>query len=108
MGENPKTRVTILSRPGCHLCNVLARLAQRLADDLPIEVAKVNVDEDPGLRSRYGDRVPVVLVEDLEACAGKVTEPELRRAIERTRKSARWRRPISRILSRLGLQPSRG
>jgi len=46
----------------------------------------------------------IVLLDEVEHFVGKVTEGELRRAI----KKARWRRPISRILSRLGFAPTRG
>lgn len=108
MPASHPTHVSILSRRGCHLCDVLFRLAQRMEIDYHLVIAKVDVEADPRLREMYGERIPVVFVDDVEACAGKVTEPELRIAIERTRKKARWRRPISRILSRLGVTPRRG
>jgi len=97
-------RVTILSREDCHLCEVVHRIALRLQSELHIETHKVPIEHDRVLSERYGTRVPVVLLDDVEHLAGKVTEGELRRAI----KKARWRRPISRILSRLGFSPKRG
>jgi len=97
-------RVTILSRDDCHLCNVIYGIALHLQSDVFIEIRKVSVEEDRVLMERYGTRVPVVLLDDVEHFAGAVTEGELRRAI----KKARWRRPISRILSRLGFAPKRG
>lgn len=108
MPASDPTRVSILSRRGCHLCDVLFRLAQRMEGELGLAVAKVDVDNDQRLRTVYGERIPVVLVDDVEACAGKVTEPELRTAIKQKIKKARWRRLISRILSRLGVTPRRG
>ena len=97
-------RVTILSREDCHLCDVVYRIAIQLQSELHIETSKVHIEGDRVLMERYGTRVPVVLLDEVEHFTGKVTEGELRRAI----KKARWRRPISRILSRLGFTPKRG
>jgi len=94
-------RVTILSRNDCHLCDVVYRIATNLQLELHIETNKVSIDRDRLLMERYGTRVPVVLLDEVEYLAGNVTEEELRRAI----KKARWRRPISRILSCLGYAP---
>jgi hypothetical protein len=97
-------RVTILSRENCHLCEVVHRIAQHLQSELHIETNKVSIEGDRVLMERYGAKVPVILLDEVEQFEGKVTEGELRRAI----KKARWRRPISRILSRLGYAPKRG
>ena len=97
-------RVTILSRENCHLCDVVYRIAIYLQSELHIETSKMLIEGDHVLMERYGTRIPVVLLDGVEHFAGNVTEEELRRAI----KKARWRRPISRILSRLGCAPERG
>jgi hypothetical protein len=97
-------RVTILSREDCHLCDVVYRIATHLQSELHIETSKVSIESDRVLIERYGTRIPIILLDEVEYFAGKVTEGELRRAI----KKARWRRPISRILSRLGYAPKRG
>lgn len=94
-------RVTILSRKDCHLCDVVYRIATHLQLEFHIETNKVSIESDRVLMERYGTRVPVVLLDEVEHLAGNVTEEELRRAI----KKARWRRPISRILSCLGYAP---
>jgi len=69
--------------------------------ELNIETSKVLIEGDRVLMERYGARVPVVLLDEVEHFSGNITEGELRRAI----KKARWRRPISRILSCLGYAP---
>ena len=92
-------RVTIMSRQDCHLCRVVARVAEHVQQDLSFHLSVVDVDSDHGLRERYGERVPVVLLNDQETFSGKVTGGELRDAI----KKARWRNPISRILFRMKL-----
>ena len=97
-------RVTILSRENCHLCDVVYRIAAHMRPEMNITTNKVSVEENTTLMERYGAKVPVVLLDGIEYFSGNVTEGELRRAIKR----ARWRRPISRILSRLGYAPKRG
>ncbi len=76
-------RLTILSREDCHLCEVAHRIALQLQSELPIELRIVDVDGDDLLRERYGMRVPVVLLNDIEQFSGNVTEEELRRAIKK-------------------------
>ena len=89
--------VTILSRPNCHLCDVVIRIAQQVQAETPFTLTRRNIDEDADLSARYGHRVPVVLINQVEILSGKITEGDFRRAIIR----ARERGPISRILSRL-------
>jgi hypothetical protein len=93
--------VTLLSRQDCHLCDVTMKIARRLQEGLPFTLTKIDIDQDADLSERYGLRIQVVLIDGRVACEGKITEGGLRRALKR----ARWRRPISRILSRLGWTP---
>ena len=78
-------RVTILSRDDCHLCEVVYRIALQLQAELPIEIHKVSIEGDPVLTDRYGSRIPVVLLDEVEQFTGAVTEGELRRAIKKAR-----------------------
>ncbi len=96
--------VTILSRHECHLCDVVERMARQVQAEVPFTLTRRNIDEQADLAARYGDRVPVVLIDGRETFAGKVTEGDFRRAV----KKARWRQPISRILSRLRSTLRRG
>ena len=95
--------VTIYSRGGCHLCEVVHRIAKRVQQDLPFHLQYIDVASHPVWTERFGNRVPVVLIDQRERFSGRVTEGQLRQAIER----ARWRSPISRILSRLKLALTR-
>lgn len=97
-------RVTIVSRHGCHLCRVVYRMAEQLQQELSFDLATVDVDGDLGAVASYGNRVPVVLIDGKETLSGKVIGRSLRKAI----KKARWRNPISRILSRVKLALTRG
>lgn len=97
-------QVTILSRHQCELCEVVLGTARRLQASMSFALNQVEIDADARLLARYGSRVPVVLIDQVEIGSGAVTEWELRRAIKR----ARWRSPISRILSRLRATRRRG
>lgn len=96
--------VTIYSRKECHLCHVVYRIARRIQEDLSFYLEYVEMDSNPAWTERFGDRVPVVLIDGREISSGPIAEGRLRRAIEK----ARWRSPISRILSRLKLTLTRG
>lgn len=96
--------VTIISRRDCHLCRVVSRAAAQVREDLPFTLDRVDVATDQDLLTRYGNRVPVVLIDRQEVLSGKITAGDLREAIER----ARWKNPISRILSRVKLALTRG
>ena len=89
--------VTILSRHDCHLCDVVERMAKHVQAEVPFTLTRMNIDEQADLVARYGNLVPVVLIDQMEALSGRMTEGDFRRAVKR----ARWRQPISRILSRL-------
>ncbi len=53
------TVISVYSRPGCHLCEVLIEELMPLARGLArVEVHDVDSRED--WRARYGDRIPVV------------------------------------------------
>ena len=71
-------------------------MARRIQDELPFRLVHVDISADPVLTQRYGTRIPVILIDRWEYFSGKVTEQQLRAAIEK----ARRREPISRILSR--------
>jgi hypothetical protein len=64
---NSDLEFIVYSRRGCHLCEVLlAELEPMVRGRARISVR--DVDEDPEWRSAYGERVPVVCLDDQEIC----------------------------------------
>jgi len=52
--------LTLYHRKGCHLCEqMLAELRSLYGEH--VSVTLIDVDSDPGLRARYGQRVPVLV-----------------------------------------------
>ena len=64
MTETP--RLQLLTRQGCHLCEVAAETLARVGAEAGLEPQAVDVDADPDLQAEYGDRVPVVLLDGRE------------------------------------------
>ncbi|MFC0115209.1 glutaredoxin family protein [Kibdelosporangium aridum] len=73
--------VTVMTRAGCHACEVAEADIARICGDLGVSWSAEDVDADPELRAEYGDRVPVILIDDREHGYWKVEEPRLRAAL---------------------------
>jgi hypothetical protein len=56
------TRLTLLSRPACHLCAEMRRQVDTILASRPRTWEEVDVDSDPELARRYGDSIPVLYV----------------------------------------------
>ncbi|GAA4330411.1 glutaredoxin family protein [Klenkia terrae] len=69
----------LLTRAGCHLCEVAAETLDRVAAEHGLTVTPVDVDADPELQAEYGDRVPVVLLDGREHSYFTVDVDRLRR-----------------------------
>lgn len=62
MKRSEPIRLRLYSRPGCHLCDQMRREVDELLADRPREWEVVDVDGDPELTRRYGETLPVLLV----------------------------------------------
>jgi glutaredoxin len=81
--------LTILSRAGCHLCEDMAAVVQRVAAERSASVEVRDVDQDAELADRYGEEVPVLLINGRKAFKYRVTARELRRRLAHER-GRRW------------------
>ena len=61
-------RMSLYSRPGCHLCEILYDELHELLDGRAI-VEHVDISDDPLLMRRYGLRIPVLCADDVELSA---------------------------------------
>jgi hypothetical protein len=73
--------VVVYTRQACHLCEIAEKHLRKLSREYRLTVRLVDVDGDPALRSLYGERVPVVSLEDRILDEGAVTEYRLRKAL---------------------------
>ena len=75
--------VTLMTRAGCCLCERATTQLQRLADELGFALTSTDVDVaaaegNTALRAEYGDRLPVVLLDEIEHSYWEVDEEALR------------------------------
>jgi glutaredoxin len=84
--RRPRRRpeVVVYTRQGCGLCRRAEELVAREARRA--EVRHVDVDTDEGLIRRYGVRVPVVTVDEVEVAELEVAAGTVRRAVRAARR----------------------
>jgi glutaredoxin len=80
-GGVPPVRVTLLSRPGCHLCDDAREVIARVADDLGVGWQEIDITSDDTLLQQYTDEIPVTLVDGEQHDFWRVSEPRLRAAL---------------------------
>ena len=56
-------RVTLLGRPGCHLCDEARAVVERVTAELGVGWSEIDVTSDPELLARWHDEIPVTLVD---------------------------------------------
>jgi glutaredoxin len=78
---HPVIAVTIYSRPGCHLCDQMKAVVERVGRSIDIAMEEIDISTDPALEDRYGVDIPVLLVGGRKAAKYRVTEEELRRIL---------------------------
>jgi len=85
--------ITLISKPGCHLCDaareVIGAVVAGLGDeasapvitDLVITVEELSILDDPALLDRYADEIPVVLINGRVHNIWRVDPARLRAAL---------------------------
>jgi glutaredoxin len=75
--------VTLLGKPGCHLCDDARAVVERVLADYP-EVAfdEQSILDDPVLLDTYAEEIPVVLIDDRVHTIWRVDENRLRAALD--------------------------
>ena len=74
-------RVTLYSKPGCHLCDDARTVIERVCADLGESYDEVSILDDPALMERYGEEIPVTLVDGKQHDFWRVSEERLRAAL---------------------------
>jgi glutaredoxin len=74
-------RITLLSKPGCHLCDRAREVIERVARDLGVQWVERSILDDPGLSAAYWEQIPVTLVDGAQHDYWRVDESRLREAL---------------------------
>jgi glutaredoxin len=78
-------RLTLITRPGCHLCEVAKEAIDRVVAVTGDRWVEVDVTGDLELEREYGDRLPVVLLDGKEHGYWRVEEDRLLRDLTAAR-----------------------
>ncbi len=76
-------RVTLYSKPGCHLCDEARQVIQRVCADLGEAYEEVDITGDPDLAVRFAEEIPVTFVDGRQHDFWRVDEKRLRAALGR-------------------------
>lgn len=75
------SRVLLYSRVGCHLCDDARSVVAAVTDARGVGYEEVDVDADPALVARFGEEVPVVLVDGKQVGFWRIDPDRLAAAI---------------------------
>jgi hypothetical protein len=75
--------VTLYGKPGCHLCEDAREAVRRVRAERPFYLREVDVTLDPELHREYGERIPVLTLDDEELFEFVVEEAVLIKRLDR-------------------------
>ena len=78
-------RVTLYSRPDCHLCEIVERVLHHVRKNRPFELEVRNIDDDPNDQQKYTDDIPVVAINGTEIARHHLTAAAFEAALDRAR-----------------------
>ncbi|HSF36806.1 MAG TPA: glutaredoxin family protein [Nocardioides sp.] len=74
-------RVTLYTRPGCHLCDAAREVVARVCADVGESFDEVDITTDDELEDRFGEDIPVTFVDGRQHDFWRVDETRLRAAL---------------------------
>ena len=76
-------RVTLIGKPGCHLCDEARAVVARVTAELGVGWEERSILDDPELYARYWEQIPVTLVDGQQHDFWRVSDDRLRAALTR-------------------------
>ena len=76
-------RVTLLTRPGCHLCDDARTVLETVLGERGDAFDERSIADDPALELEYSEDIPVVLIDDRVHTIWRVDPARLRAALDR-------------------------
>jgi glutaredoxin-like protein DUF836 len=77
----PAHRLTLLSRPGCHLCDDARAIIARVAGELGVPWEERDITQSQDDLRAYGQMIPVTLIDGVQHDFWRVSEERLRTAL---------------------------
>lgn len=74
--------LSLVGKPGCHLCDEAKEVIDRVLKDFPeVVVEEVSLDDNPLWSDIYGERIPVVLINGVEHAQWRIDATALTEAL---------------------------
>ncbi len=80
---SPASVITLLSRPGCHLCDDAREIIARVAADTGARWEERDITVSAADLAEYWDKIPVTLIDGVQHDFWRVSEDRLRAALAR-------------------------
>ena len=74
-------RITLYTRPGCHLCDDARAVIEAVCADLGESYEEIDITDDDELEDRFTEDVPVTFVDGRQHDFWRVDETRLRAAL---------------------------
>ena len=84
LGEKTRRKVTLYTKPGCHLCEE-AKEEIEGSGSREFDLVEINIAGDLDLYERYKNDIPVVLIDGTEAFRHRLTAKEFLQALKQNR-----------------------
>lgn len=82
-------RVLLYVKPCCHLCDEARLVIERVCSDIGTSYAEVDITGSPDLLQRYGEQIPVTVVDGRQHDFWRVDEHRLRAALAAVQRQTR-------------------
>jgi glutaredoxin-like protein DUF836 len=73
--------ITLLSRPGCHLCDQAREVIAKVAEELGIPWSERDITRSQADLAQYWDKIPVTLIDGVQHDFWHVSQDRLRAAL---------------------------
>ena len=77
-------KLELLSKPDCCLCDDAKEVLDRVRQDLPFELAVVDLSQHPERLAQHGEEIPVLFIDGRKAFKFHIDETELRARLARS------------------------
>lgn len=81
----PDVSITLLGKPGCHLCDDARAVIERVAADLGVPWEERDITRSERDTEQYWEQIPVTLINGVQHDFWRVDEARLRAAIGKLR-----------------------
>ena len=78
------SRVTLIGKPDCHLCDQAREVVAHVCNELQITWVELSIFDNPSLADQYAEFIPVVLVDGKPHDQFGVSEARLRTALTKS------------------------